>query len=151
MCNLWVNRGREVRVSIEPNEDSKAITPGSTSGPQNAAVLLRDWAVLLFAVFPTGVTMKNLLLAAFLGVTLLAPAMARADASEQGCKSSGEKAAGCGKGSKQWGKGWWKDKDNDKDKEDATTVPEPGIGILVGSGLLAVGGIGLLRRKRQAS
>ena len=92
--------------------------------------------------------MKNLLLAAFLGVTLLVPAMARADASEQGCKSSGEKAAGCGEGSKQWGKGWWK---NDKDKEDATTVPEPGIGILVGSGLLAVGGIVLLRRKRAAS
>ena len=89
--------------------------------------------------------MKNLLLAAILGVTLLAPAMARADASEQGCKSSGEKADGCGKGSKQWGKGWW------KDKKDATTVPEPGIGILVGSGLLAVGGIVLLRRKRQAS
>jgi hypothetical protein len=94
--------------------------------------------------------MKNLLLAAFLGVTLLVPAMARADASEQGCKSSGEKAAGCGEGSKQWGKGWWKN-DKDKDKEDATTVPEPGIGILVGSGLLAVGGIVLLRRKRAAS
>jgi hypothetical protein len=102
---------------------------------------------LLFAAFPTGVTMRNLLLAAILGVTLLAPAMVRADASEQGCKSSGEKADGCGEGSKQWGKGWWKD----KDKDDATTVPEPGIGILVGSGLLAVGGIVLLRRKREAN
>ena len=50
--------------------------------------------------------MKNLLLAVILGVTLLAPAMARADASEQGCKSSGEKADGCGEGSKQWGNGW---------------------------------------------
>jgi hypothetical protein len=89
--------------------------------------------------------MKNLLLATILGVMLLAPSMARADASEQGCKSSGEKADGCGEGSKQWGKGWW------KDKKDATTVPEPGIGILVGSGLLAVGGIVLLRRKREAN
>jgi hypothetical protein len=60
-------------------------------------------------------------------------------------KAVAKKADGCGKGSKQWGKGWW------KDKKDATTVPEPGIGILVGSGLLAVGGIVLLRRKRQAS
>ena len=57
--------------------------------------------------------MKSFLLAAILGVTLLTPAMARADASEQGCKSSGEKADGCGKGSKEWGKGWWKDKDNE--------------------------------------
>jgi hypothetical protein len=92
--------------------------------------------------------MKNLLLAAILAVALLVPAMARADASEQGCKSSGEKADGCGEGSKQWGKGWWKNK---KDATDATTVPEPGIGILVGSGLLAVGGIVLLRRKREAN
>ena len=99
---------------------------------------------MLFATFPTGVNMKNLLLATILGVTLLAPAMARADASEQGCKSSGEKADGCGEGSKQWGKGW-------KDKKDAATVPEPGIGILVGSGLLAVGGIVLLRRKPEAN
>jgi hypothetical protein len=93
--------------------------------------------------------MKNLLLATIFGVMLLAPSMARADAGEQGCKSSGEKADGCGEGSKQWGKGWWKDKD--KVKDDATTVPEPGIGILVGSGLLAVGGIVLLRRKREAN
>jgi hypothetical protein len=149
MCNLWVSRGRGVRVSIESCEDSKAITPGRASGPKNATVFGGTGLFSSFAKFPTGVTMKNLLLAAILGVTLLAPAMARADASEQGCKSSGEKAAGCGEGSKQWGKGWWKDKD--KDKEDATTVPEPGIGILVGSGLLAVGGIVLLRRKRQAS
>ena len=147
MCNLWVSRGRGVRVSIESCEDSKAITPGRASGPKNATVFGGTGLFCSFAKFPTGVTMKNLLLAAILGVTLLAPAMARADASEQGCKSSGEKAAGCGEGSKQWGKGWWKD----KDKEDATTVPEPGIGILVGSGLLAVGGIVLLRRKRQAS
>ena len=89
--------------------------------------------------------MKNLLLATILGVTLLAPALVRADASEQGCKSSGDKAEGCGKGSKEWGNGW------EKDKKDAATVPEPGIGILVGSGLLALGGIVLLRRKPQAN
>ncbi len=108
-------------------------------------MLQTDWAVLLFWTFPTGATMKSFLLAAILGVTLLTPSITRADASEQGCKSSGEKADGCGKGSKEWGKGWW------KNKNDVATVPEPGIGILVGSGLLALGGIVLLRRKREAN
>ncbi len=89
--------------------------------------------------------MKNLLLATILGVTLLAPALVRADASEQGCKSSGDKADGCGKGSKEWGKGW------EKDTKDPVGVPEPGIGILVGSGLLALGGVVLLRRKAEAN
>lgn len=87
--------------------------------------------------------MKNLLLATILGVTLLAPALVRADASEQGCKSSDGKAAGCDNGWKNWKEG--------KDKNDVATVPEPGIGILVGSGLLALGGIVLLRRKPQAN
>jgi hypothetical protein len=49
--------------------------------------------------------MKNLLLAAILGVTLLAPAMARADASEQGCKSSGEKLPAAVKGRNSGGRG----------------------------------------------
>jgi hypothetical protein len=87
--------------------------------------------------------MKNLLLATILGVTLLAPALVRADASEQGCKSSDGKAAGCDNGWKNW--------KQDKDNKDTATVPEPGIGILVGSGLLVLGGIVLLRRKPQAN
>ena len=73
--------------------------------------------------------MKSLLLATILSVMLLAPALARADASLQGCKSSDDKAKGCDK--------------------DPATVPEPGIAILVASGILAVGGITLLRRKQQ--
>jgi LPXTG-motif cell wall-anchored protein len=75
--------------------------------------------------------MKSLLLTAVLGVTLLAPAMARADASEQGCESSDGKAKGCTK--------------------DPTAMPEPGIAILAGSGLLALGGFVLLRRKQQSN
>lgn len=91
--------------------------------------------------------MKSLLLATILSITLLAPALARADASEQGCKSSDGKAKGCEQ--KTWG-GWknWDDKDK-KVKNDPTSMPEPGIGVLVGSGLLALGGIAVLRRKQQ--
>src|ERR1700752_537979 len=76
-------------------------------------------------------TMKSLLLAMILSVTLLAPALARADASQQGCTSSDNKAKGCDK--------------------DPATVPEPGIAILVASGILAVGGIALLRRRQQSN
>lgn len=86
--------------------------------------------------------MKSLVLATILSVTLLAPAMARADASEQGCKSSDGKAKGCDS---------WKNWKQGKDSKDPATVPEPGIGMLVGSGLLALGGIVLLRRKPQAN
>jgi hypothetical protein len=75
--------------------------------------------------------MKSLLLATILSVTLLAPALTRADASPQGCKSSDNQAKGCDK--------------------DPATVPEPGIGILVASGILVVGGITLLRRKQQSN
>ena len=75
--------------------------------------------------------MKSLLLPTILSVTLLAPALARADASQQGCESSNNKAKGCVK--------------------DPATVPEPGIAILVASGILAVGGITLLRRKQQSN
>lgn len=87
--------------------------------------------------------MKNFLLAAILAVTLLAPAIARADASEQGCKSSDGKAKGCDKDWKHWKEG--------KDQKDPVAAPEPGIAILVGSGLLALGGIALLRRKPAAN
>jgi hypothetical protein len=76
-------------------------------------------------------TMKSLLLAMVLSVTLLAPALARADASPQGCTSSDDKAKGCDK--------------------DPATVPETGIAILVASGILAVGGIAVLRRKQQSN
>jgi len=44
--------------------------------------------------------MKSLLLATILSVTLLAPALARADASPQGCESSNNKAKGCDKRSR---------------------------------------------------
>jgi hypothetical protein len=81
-----------------------------------------------------GVIMKGLLLTAILGIALLAPALARADASEQGCKSSDDRAKGC-----------------TKDATDPTTVPEPGIAILTGSGLLALGGLVLLRRKQESN
>ena len=73
--------------------------------------------------------MKSLLLATIVSVTLLAPALVRADASQQGCTSSDDKAKGC--------------------KKDPSTVPEPGIAILVASGILAVGGIAVLRRRQQ--
>jgi hypothetical protein len=76
--------------------------------------------------------MKSLLLATILSVMLLAPALARADASPQGCTSSDNKAKGC-------------------DKDPAATVPEPGLAILVASGILAVGGIAVLRRKQQSN
>jgi hypothetical protein len=72
-------------------------------------------------------TMKSLLLA----MVLFAPALARADASPQGCTSSDDKAKGCDK--------------------DPATVPEPGVAILVASGILAVGGIAVLRRKQQSN
>ena len=75
--------------------------------------------------------MKSLLLATILSVTLLAPALARADASPQGCESSDGKAKGCVK--------------------DPAPSAEPGIAILVASGILAVGGITMLRRKQQSN
>jgi len=75
--------------------------------------------------------MKKIGLALFLSAALLAPALARADASQQGCESSNYKAKGCKKG--------------------PTSMPEPGIAILVGSGLLALGGLVVLRRKAQAT
>ena len=78
--------------------------------------------------------MKKTALAILLGVMFLAPALVRADASEQGCKSSDDKAKGC--------KG---------DPNSPTTMPEPGVAILVGSGLLALGGLVALRRKQESN
>jgi hypothetical protein len=75
--------------------------------------------------------MKSLILAMIVGVALLTPALARADASPQGCKSSDDKAKGC--------------------KDDPSPVPEPGIAILVGSGVLALGGFALMRRKPESN
>ena len=75
--------------------------------------------------------MKSLVLSTILGVALLAPVMARADASQQGCASSDDKAKGC--------------------KKDPSTVPEPGIALLAGAGILVLGGIAVLRRKQQSN
>jgi hypothetical protein len=69
-----------------------------------------------------------------LGLMFLTPALVRADASEQGCKSSNDQAKGC--------KG---------DPDSPTSMPEPGIAILVGSGLLALGGLVALRRKQESN
>jgi hypothetical protein len=82
-----------------------------------------------------GIRMKSLFLAAILAVTLLTPALARADASEQGCMSSDDRAKGCTKGSTS---------------SDPASVPEPGVAILAGSGLLALGGLAVLRRKQES-
>ena len=77
--------------------------------------------------------MKKTALAILLGITFLAPALVRADASEQGCKSSDDKAKGC------------------KGDPAPTAMPEPGVAILVGSGLLALGGLVALRRKQESN
>jgi hypothetical protein len=78
--------------------------------------------------------MKKIALATMLGVMFLTPALVRADASEKGCKNSDGQAKGC--------KG---------DPDSPTTMPEPGIAILVGSGLLALGGFVALRRKQESN
>lgn len=72
--------------------------------------------------------MKNVALAMVLGFALLAPMTAHADPSAQGCKSSDNQPKKC-----------------DKD----TTVPEPGVLVLLSTGLLGLGGMTLLRRKSQ--
>jgi hypothetical protein len=102
-------------------------------------VLLTPWGIRLnFTALQRpkmGVMMKSLLLATILGVTLLTPALARADGSEQGCKSSDDRAKGCTKGSTS---------------SDPASVPEPGVAVLAGSGLLALGGLAVLRRKQES-
>ena len=71
--------------------------------------------------------MKKLGFAALLGIALLAP-LAKADPGNQnGCVPSGDQPKKC----------------------DPAPVPEPGIAILVGSGLLALGGFALARRKQE--
>ena len=73
--------------------------------------------------------MKKLGFAILLGSALLAP-LANADPGNQnGCDASGDKPKKC----------------------DPAPVPEPGIAILVGSGLLALGGYALARRKQKLS
>jgi hypothetical protein len=71
--------------------------------------------------------MKKLGFAILLGIALLVP-MAKADPGNQnGCVASGDKPKKC----------------------DPTQVPEPGIAMLVGSGLLALGGYAYARRKQR--
>jgi hypothetical protein len=71
--------------------------------------------------------MKQLGSAILLGIVLLAP-LAKADPGNQnGCVPSGDQPKKC----------------------DPAPVPEPGIAILVGSGLLALGGYAFARRKQK--
>ena len=73
--------------------------------------------------------MKKLGFAILLGTVLLAP-LAKADPGNQkGCEASGNKPKKC----------------------DPAPVPEPGVAILVGSGLLALGALAFARRKQQLS
>jgi hypothetical protein len=71
--------------------------------------------------------MKKLGFAMLLGVALLAP-LAKADPGNQnGCVPSGDQPKKC----------------------DSSPVPEPGITILVGSGLLALGCYAFVRRRQK--
>jgi len=76
--------------------------------------------------------MKKLAFFAVLTIAVYAvpTAPVYADASENGCEHSDGKAKGCG---------------------DTTTVPEPNIGVLVATGLLAAAGLAfMINRKRMA-
>ena len=75
--------------------------------------------------------MKNLTVAMILALALFAPAIARADASDQGCKSSDNKASGC-------------------KKDDPTPMPEPASVVLLASGLAGLVGNSFLRRKQES-
>ena len=71
--------------------------------------------------------MKKLGFAILLGIALLAP-LAKADpANQNGCDASGDKPKKC----------------------DPAPMPEPGVAMLVGAGLLAVAGFAFARRKQE--
>jgi hypothetical protein len=71
--------------------------------------------------------MKKLGFTILLGITLLAPLAKAGPGNQNGCGPSGDQPKKCG----------------------PVGVPEPGVAILVGSGLLALGGYGFARRKPQ--
>jgi hypothetical protein len=75
-----------------------------------------------------------------LGVMLLTPALTRAKDGDKGCKGGDDEK-----------KVWKGSEDCKKDPNSPAGVPEPGIAILVGSGLLALGGFVALRRKQASS
>lgn len=75
-----------------------------------------------------GFAMKALVLAMVLGINLLAPTLSHADPNNQnGCAASGDKPKKC----------------------DPTPVPEPGIAILVASGVLALSVFAMARKQRS--
>jgi hypothetical protein len=71
--------------------------------------------------------MKKLGFAILLGIALLAPLVKADPGNQNGCGPSGDKPKKCG----------------------PTAVPEPGVAILLGSGLLALGGYALVCRKQK--
>jgi hypothetical protein len=71
--------------------------------------------------------MKKVGFAILLGIALLAPLAKAGPGNQNGCGPSGDKPKKC----------------------DSVTVPEPGIAILVSSGLLALGGYAFVARKQK--